>query len=120
MLRFPCPQTSSRKRSRITSYNVCYTKLLRFNQFVGRCVTTLGDKVLEVRASKVLKNSPVRLVSPADAQNREMDRIQRLLNQDYEVPKRILEVNRNHPLVAHLTHLVANQPESDLTLIPEG
>jgi molecular chaperone HtpG len=85
-----------------------------FNQFIGRCVTTLGDKVLEVRASKVLKNSPVRLVSPADAQNKEMDRIQRLLNQDYEVPKRILEVNRSHPLVAHLAHLVANQPDSDL------
>ncbi len=85
-----------------------------FNQFVGRCVTTLGDRVLEVRASKVLKNSPVRLVSPADAQNKEMDRIQRLLNQDYEVPKRILEVNRNHPLVAHLAHLVANQPHSEL------
>ena len=85
-----------------------------FNAFIGRCVTTLGDKVLEVRASKVLKNSPVRLVSPADAQNKEMDRIQRLLNQDYEIPKRILEVNRNHPLVAHLTHLVTNQPDSDL------
>ncbi|MBK8899922.1 MAG: molecular chaperone HtpG [Anaerolineaceae bacterium] len=85
-----------------------------FNQFIGRCVTTLGDKVLEVRASKVLKNSPVRLVSPADAPNREMDRIQRLLNQDYEVPKRILEVNRSHPLVAHLAHLVANQPDNAL------
>jgi molecular chaperone HtpG len=85
-----------------------------FNQFIGRCVTTLGDKVLEVRASKVLKSSPVRLVSAADAQNKEMDRIQRLLNQDYEVPKRILEVNRSHPLVAHLAHLVANQPDSDL------
>jgi molecular chaperone HtpG len=34
--------------------------------------------------------------------------------QDYEVPKRILEVNRSHPLVAHLAHLVANQPDSDL------
>ncbi|MCB0010159.1 MAG: hypothetical protein KDE04_27025, partial [Anaerolineales bacterium] len=44
-----------------------------FNQFVGRCVTTLGDKVIEVRASKVLKNSPVRLVAPADAQNNGMD-----------------------------------------------
>ena len=85
-----------------------------FNQFIGRCVTTLGEKVLEVRASKVLKDSPVRLVSPADAQNKEMDRIQRLLNQDYEIPKRILEVNRNHPLVAHLAHLVANQSDSDL------
>jgi molecular chaperone HtpG len=85
-----------------------------FNQFVGRCVTTLGDRVIEVRASKVLKNSPVRLVAPADAQNNGMDRIQRLLNQDYEIPKRILEVNRNHPLVAHLAHLVENDPDNAL------
>ncbi|MFZ1397513.1 MAG: molecular chaperone HtpG [Candidatus Promineifilaceae bacterium] len=85
-----------------------------FNAFVGRCVTTLGDKVLEVRASKVLKNSPVRLVAPADAQNNGMDRIQRLLNQDYEIPKRILEVNRSHPLVAHLAHLVENDPDNTL------
>ncbi|MCB8979915.1 MAG: molecular chaperone HtpG [Ardenticatenaceae bacterium] len=85
-----------------------------FNEFVGRCVTTLGDKVIEVRASKVLKNSPVRLVAPADAQNNGMDRIQRLLNQDYEIPKRILEVNRSHPLVAHLAHLVENDPDNAL------
>ena len=85
-----------------------------FNQFVGRCVTALGDKVIEVRASKVLKNSPVRLVAPADAQNNGMDRIQRLLNQDYEIPKRIMEVNRSHPLVAHLAHLVENDPDNTL------
>ena len=85
-----------------------------FNAFVGRCVTALGDKVLEVRPSKVLKDSPVRLVSPADAQNKEMDRIQRMLNQDYEIPKRILEVNRNHPLVAHLANLATNQPDNEL------
>ncbi|WP_420644447.1 molecular chaperone HtpG [Candidatus Leptofilum sp.] len=85
-----------------------------FNQFVGRCVTALGDKVIEVRASKVLKNSPVRLVAPADAQNKEMDRIQRLLNQDYEIPKRILEVNRSHPLVANLANLVENDPDNEL------
>jgi molecular chaperone HtpG len=85
-----------------------------FNHFIGRCVTTLGDRVIEVRASKVLKDSPVRLVSPKDAQNREMDRISRLLREDYEIPKRILEVNRKHPLISNLSHLVAEQPDSEL------
>lgn len=85
-----------------------------FNRFVGRCVTTLGDRVTEVRASKVLKDSPVRLVSPADAPNQEMQRIQRWLNQAYEVPKKILEVNRNHPLVANLARLITEQPDSEL------
>lgn len=85
-----------------------------FNRFVGQCVTTLGERVLEVRASKVLKDSPVRLVSPKDAENKEMDRIQRLLNQDYEVPKRILEVNRHHTLIANLSHLATDKPDDPL------
>lgn len=85
-----------------------------FNRFVGQCVTTLGDRVLEVRASKVLKDSPVRLVAPKDEQNREMQRIQRMLNQDYEVPKRILEVNRNHALIINLARVAAQEPDSQL------
>lgn len=85
-----------------------------FNLFVGRCVTTLGDRVVEVRASKVLKDSPVRLVSPKDAENKEMHRIQRLLNEDYQIPKKILEVNRQHPLIADLSRLAARQPDAPL------
>ncbi|MCA9958020.1 MAG: molecular chaperone HtpG [Anaerolineales bacterium] len=83
-----------------------------FNLFVGRCVTTLGERVVEVRASKVLKDSPVRLVSPKDAQNREMHRIYRYLDQNYEVPKKILEVNRHHPLIASLARLINEEPDS--------
>lgn len=85
-----------------------------FNRFVGRCVTALGDKIVEVRASKVLKDSPVRLVSPEDTQNREMQRIARLLDQKYEVPKKILEINRNHPLIGNLARLVSSRPELPL------
>ena len=85
-----------------------------FNAFVGQCVTTLGERVTEVRESKVLKGSPVRLVSPEGTENKEMDRIQRMLNKDYEVPKRIMELNRNHKLVVNLANLVANKPDSEL------
>jgi molecular chaperone HtpG len=85
-----------------------------FNRFIGRCVTTLGDRVTEVRASKVLRNSPVRLVSPEDAQNQAMQRIYRMVEQDYEIPKKIMEVNRRHPLIASLAHLVTEEPENKL------
>lgn len=85
----------------------------QFNAFVGKVVTTLGDRVTEVRESKVLRNSPIRLVAPADAPH-DMDRIQRLINKDYEVPKRIVELNRNHSLVVNLANLVENNPESEL------
>jgi molecular chaperone HtpG len=83
-----------------------------FNRLVGRCVTVLGDRVTEVRASKVLKDNAVRLVSPQDTPNREMQRIYRFMNQEYTIPKKILELNRNHPLVANLARLVTATPES--------
>ena len=85
-----------------------------FNIFVGRCVTTLGDRIIEVRESKVLKNSPVRLVTPEDAQDRDTQRLQRYLDQNYEVPKRIMEVNRSHPLISNLAQLLEEQPDSEL------
>lgn len=85
-----------------------------FNRFVGRCVTTLGSRVVEVRASKVLKDSPVRLVSPKDAPEQGMQRIYRMMGRDYEVPQKIFEINRRHPLIADLSRLVTQHPESEL------
>jgi molecular chaperone HtpG len=89
------------------------TPELAFNRFVGRCVTTLGKRVSEVRASRVLKDSPVRLVSPG-GQEADMQRIYRMMGKDYETPPLILEVNRNHPLIAGLSTLITNQPNSPL------
>lgn len=91
----------------------------QFNQLVGRCVTTLGDRVTEVRASKLLKDSPVRLVSPENEANRDMQRIQRLLDKEFTIPKKILELNRTHPLVINLARLVDEEPAAaiiDLTI----
>ena len=85
-----------------------------FNRLVGRFVKVLGARVLEVRESKVLRDSPCRLVSPDDAPAPEMSRVYRMLGQEFEVPKRILEINRSHPIIVNLAHLVADTPETDL------
>lgn len=82
-----------------------------FNRLVGRFVTTLGNRIIEVRPSRVLKDSPVRLVSPEDSPNREMERISRYLDRNYEVPKKILEVNRRHSLIVDLAGMVAGRPD---------
>ncbi len=86
----------------------------KFNLFVGKCVTVLGERVTEVRESKVLKSSPVRLVSPDGEAGQDMQRIQRLLNKEYEVPKKVLEINRNHALIGNLADLISNKPDSEL------
>ena len=85
-----------------------------FNQFIGRCVTTLGERVVEVRESKVLKDSPVRLVSPPDAADRDYQRLQRFFDENYEVPKKILEINRSNPLIINLAQMLHAQPDSEL------
>jgi HSP90 family molecular chaperone len=85
-----------------------------FNRLVGRFVKVLGDRVQEVRQSKVLRRSPVRLVSPEGAPNRELQRIYRYLDQDYEIPRRILELNRRHSLIRNLSHLVRGEPDTPL------
>jgi molecular chaperone HtpG len=85
-----------------------------FNRVVGRFVQVLGDRVVEVRESKVLRDSPCRLVSPDDAPAREMSRVYRMLGQEFEMPKRILEINRGHPIIANLAHLVTETPEAEV------
>lgn len=85
-----------------------------FNRLVGRFVTTLGDRILEVRQSRVLKDNPVRLVAPKETAGGDMDRLQRFLDKEYQVPKRILELNRGHELIADLAIMVARTPQDPL------
>ncbi len=85
-----------------------------FNRLVGRFVKVLGDRVVEVRASKVLRDNPCRLVSPDDAPMRDMARVYRLLEREFEMPKRILEINRRHPIIANLARLVTDTPDAEV------
>jgi molecular chaperone HtpG len=86
-----------------------------YAQLVARLKTVLGDKITEVRESKVLTDSPCRLVSPEEAAERDMQRVKRLLGQDYEIPKKIMEINRGHQLMADLAAL-AHSGKNDALL----
>jgi molecular chaperone HtpG len=79
----------------------------QFGKLVGRLMTTLGARVTQVRESKVLRNHPCRLVTPEDAPGREMQRVYRLMNQEYEVPAKIFEINRRHPLIRNMARMAA-------------
>jgi molecular chaperone HtpG len=86
-----------------------------YAQLVARIKTVLGDKITDVRESKVLTDSPCRLVSPEEATERDMQRVKRLLGQDYEIPRKIVEINRGHQLVADLAAL-AHSGRNDVLL----
>ncbi len=85
-----------------------------FNRLVSRFVSVLGERVLEVRESKVLRENPCRLASPDDGSLHEMSRVYRMLDQEFEMPKRILEVNRRHPIIMNLARLVSEGPEDEI------
>ncbi|MEW5961107.1 MAG: molecular chaperone HtpG [Chloroflexota bacterium] len=81
----------------------------QFEALATRFKKVLGERVETVRASKILTDSPCRLVNPPGALNTGMQRVQRLLGQDYEIPKKILEINRGSRLIQHIsTRLAAN------------
>lgn len=85
-----------------------------YNVLQSRFTKVLGDRVLDVRPSKVLKDSPIRLVSPKDDRERERQRLSRYFDKEYTVPKKILELNRSHPLIANLARTLHNHPDSEL------
>lgn len=85
-----------------------------FDALVGRVKTVLGERVSDVRESKQLVNNPCRLVSPENEFDRDLQRIRRLMEQDFQTPVKILELNRSHPLVRNLGGLVQNDRENRL------
>ena len=73
-----------------------------FSTLIERFKEELGERVTDVRASKRLSQSVARLVDPDDSMNPEMQRVYRYLGKDYEVPKKILELNPSHAILKGL------------------
>ena len=92
-----------------------------FTRLVSKFKAVLGERATSVRASSLLRGSPARLLSPDDAPNREMERIHRILERDFKVPARLIELNRGHALIADLARLIEQQPGDPLvaTLIEQ-
>ncbi len=85
-----------------------------FERLRQRFAEVLGDRVAEVRESKLLRDSPCRLVTPEDTPGTDLQRVYRMLERDYEVPRLILELNRTHPLIRDLGRLVMEAPDDPL------
>lgn len=80
-----------------------------FAALQARVKARLGERVSDVRASKTLVGSPARLVSEDDSGNRYMYRINRLLDKEYELPVKALELNPRHPLMHNLNGLIHDE-----------
>jgi HSP90 family molecular chaperone len=76
-----------------------------FNSLIERFKQVLGERVTDVRASSRLSQSVARLVDPDGTINPELQRVYRYLGKEYEVPKKILELNPSHGILKNLLQL---------------
>jgi molecular chaperone HtpG len=65
----------------------------------------LGDRVLDVRASERLVDSPACLVSDETQPSGHVEKIMRMMNKNADMPRRVLELNPQHPLVQNLARI---------------
>jgi len=76
-----------------------------FNSLIERFKQVLGERVTDVRASNRLSQSVARLADPDGTLNPELQRVYRMLGKDYEIPKKILELNPSHTILKNLLGL---------------
>jgi molecular chaperone HtpG len=83
---------------------------------IDRFKSLLGDQVSEVRLTDRLSSSPARLVDPEGSLNQEMQRVYRLLDQEYKVPVKVLELNPKHPIIKQVNALPENDPLAETVM----
>ena len=84
------------------------------NKLISKFQEVLGDKVSEVRITDRLTNSVARLVDAKGSLGQEMQRVYRMMDKEYQIPKKILEINPGHPILGQICYL----PEAnDLVII---
>jgi molecular chaperone HtpG len=77
---------------------------------VDRFKKQLGEHVFDVRITNRLSESPSRLVDPQGAPAQELQRVYRLLKEDFQAPKKVLELNPRHTILVRLSSLPADDP----------
>jgi len=73
-----------------------------FSKLIERFKQVLGERVADVRASKRLSQSVARLADADGTLNPELQRVYKYLGKDYEIPKKILELNPSHIILKKL------------------
>jgi len=73
-----------------------------FSSLIEQFKTVLGERVTDVRESNRLYQSVARLVDADANANPELQRVYKYLGKEYEVPKKVLELNPSHAILKNL------------------
>ncbi len=74
---------------------------------VDRFKEILGDRVVDVRVSERLVDSPACLVGDDNQLSGHMEKMMRMMNKSDDLPKRVLEINAKHALIGSLAERTA-------------
>lgn len=80
--------------------------------FLQRIQDILGERITKARISQRLSQSPSCLVSP-DGSTSQMHKIMQLVTKDESIPKKIFEINENHPLIRNLLSVFTQNNEDE-------
>jgi HSP90 family molecular chaperone len=80
------------------------------DNFITYLKTIYGDQIKEVKISKRLTDSPCLLLNPADGPSVQMEKIMKMVNKDYQISKRVLEINPEHALIKKMVGLHKKDP----------
>lgn len=78
-----------------------------FEGLLAKMKEILGDKVSEVRVSRRLAESPAVLVAPDGSLSSSMEKLLKVMQKDDSIPVKILEVNRDNPLLRSMLRIYA-------------
>lgn len=76
-----------------------------FGGLVDQFKKVLGERVTDVRASNRLVQSVARLADADANTNPELQRVYKYLGKEYEIPKKVLELNPSHGILKNLLKL---------------
>jgi molecular chaperone HtpG len=82
------------------------------DRLVERFKAQLGEQVSDVRTTTRLTSSAARLVDPEGALGQEMQRMYRMMDRDFQIPAKVLELNPAHPIMGKLAGLDQGDPLS--------
>jgi len=83
---------------------------------IDRFKAQLADRVTDVRITDRLTDSPSRLVDPEGSPTQEMQRVYRFLKENFQIPKKILEINPDHPIISKLNKIPKDDPRAALVI----
>ncbi len=82
------------------------------DEFLTKISEILGDKIIDIRYTDLLTDSPCRLINPAGMGA--FTRVMKYMEESSLPQKKIFEVNKEHSLIVRLNQILEEKPDSPL------